>query len=176
MSPETLRTQKTFSLGRIVLGGLIAAGLIGGGVKVAEFNTVGAPSPSVTFVARDFVNAFVTATGSTTVKYPAACIQNPLLALASASGTVVRLTYENGNNPNAAAGDIGFVKGCGDSFGSGSTLFDNTCTGTGCVSAYTTGTASWNSADYIKFTLSKNPTAAFTARIRLQYEQRFGNH
>jgi hypothetical protein len=173
---DNLANQKTFTLGRIVLGGLIAAGLIGGGFKLADFNSAGAPSSTVTYVAQDFFNAYATATGSTTIRYPSVCITNPLLGLAAASGTVVRLSYQNIANPTGIGGDIGFTKGCGDSFGSGQSLINDTCTGTGCRSYYTTGTAGWNSADKIKFTLRNTVPAGFSARIRATYEQNAGNH
>src|SRR4051794_18884842 len=114
---DNLANQKTYTLGRIVLGGLIAAGIVGGGFKLFDFNSAGAPSATVTYVAQDSLNAYATATGSTTIKYPSICVPNPLLGLATASGTVVRLSYQNISNPTGVGGDIGFTKGCGDSFG-----------------------------------------------------------
>jgi hypothetical protein len=175
--PENLLNQKVRWNARTVIGGLITAFVIGGaGYSMAEFNSAGKPSPSVTVVAEEAVYAFVAGTGSTTIKYPAVCIPNPLASLSPSQGTgiVMRVQYEGGNNPAGVGGDIGFVKSCGNAGGSGNTLIDNVCTSTGCVSTYTTGTALWNGADFIKFTPRANLTSGYTGRIKVWYGDVFG--
>jgi hypothetical protein len=174
MAPAALKNQVVKYASRIAFTGLVAVGAIAGGIRLSEFNSAGAPSPTTTTVIADYINGYVTATGSTTIKYPAACIANPLAAMGLGSGAVVRLTYSAGNNPAGVGGDIGFVKSCDNAGGSGATLIDNTCTSTGCLSTYTTGTALWNSADYIKFTPRGNLTSGYTGRIHIQYEDVFG--
>ncbi len=173
--PANLRNQTSSFTTRLIIGGLVAIGVAAGGWKIHDFSPTGAIS-TVTYVAQDYLNAWVAGTGSTTIKYPAACIANPLASLtpSAGSGIVFRVDYEAGNNPAGVGGDIGFVKSCGDAGGSGSTLIDNTCTSSGCVSSYTTGTALWNGADYIKFTPRANLTSGYTGRIRVTYGDIFG--
>lgn len=161
---------------RIAIGGVAVTGLIVGGIQYGEFTSGGAASTVVTVVAQDNAYAFVTGTGSTTVKYPAACFPNPLASIGQGSGVIFRLDYMAGNVPAGNGGDIGFVKSCGNSGGSGNTLIDNTCTSTGCISTYvgTTSPITWNGADYIKFTPRSNLTSAYTGRIRVQYGDLYG--
>jgi hypothetical protein len=171
-----LRNETFKSFARLVFAGLVAAGVVGGGIRLSEFNSAGKVNPNdkVSTIAADWLNVFVTATGSNTVKYPAACIANPLKDLGLGTGAIVRLSYSAGNNPAGVGGDIGFTKGCTDAYGSGQDIINNTCTSTGCTSFYTTGTALWNSADFIKLTLRADPTTGYTGRIRLQYEDVYG--
>jgi hypothetical protein len=164
---------------RLLLGGAIATGVVGGGIRLFDFSSSGSVNQRTTAstVAADWLNIFVTASGSATLNYPATCVTNPLAGLGLGSGTVVRLTYQVGNNPSASEADIGFVKNCADhalATGSGQDLINNSCSATGCVSTYTTGTANWNGADKIKVTIKEDPTSSYTARLRLQYEDLFG--
>lgn len=178
----TLTASKfVYFLGGLVLAMRIAAGsggttgVNGAPIYVPDFTTAGAMSRTakipVEFPFAGFVRG---GTGSTTVQYPALCFLNPLASIGKGSGTVLRLKYHNGNNPTAVAGDIGFVKGCGAAFGSGETLINNTCTNSGCVSTYTTGTAAFNGTDYIKFTPSAALAPGFTARITGSVEDVWG--
>src|SRR4051812_38045737 len=91
--------------------------LNGAPVSVPDFTTSGVESRNASVPVVFPVAAFVRGnTGSTTVKYPAACFPNPLKAIAKGSGSVVRLTFHNGANPTGVGGDVGIVKGCGDAF------------------------------------------------------------
>jgi len=181
--PPLLGNRYVRFVTRIVTGGLAvlaAAGVGGlsatiiGGNSLPDFTTAGLESPSRTYVSNEEANVFVTATGGLKVsgaaKYSAACIPNPLARLtpSQGSGVVIRLSYENITNPSALSGDIGFVKDCGS--GTGTTFVNNTCTATGCVDIYTAGTALWNGADFIKFGTIMTVNSAFSARIRLLYE------
>jgi len=174
MSPQTLTDQTFGPIGRLLIGTVLATGLVGGGVAISEFNSAGAPDPVTISIDRDTAYAYVTKTGSTTLKYPATCIENPLRDLGLGSGTVVRATYSARYSPAAAGGDVVFAKDCLDHTASGVVLIDNFCTSSGCVSNYTTGTAAWNSADYIKVIFRKDPTAGHDARLKLWYEDYYG--
>jgi hypothetical protein len=161
---------------RLTTGSGGETGSNGAPIAVADFTTAGVISRTAYIPVEFPVGLYVRGgTGSTTIKYPAACAPNPLKKLAKGSGTLLRLTYHNGRNPTAIGGDIGFVKGCGDAFGSGSVLaINDTCTSSGCTSYYTTGTALWNDADYIKFTPRAALAPGFTARITGSVEDIWG--
>jgi hypothetical protein len=168
-------SRRIHQIGLMIVGGAVGiAGVVGGGQFLYKVDDSGVQTSAVTTLdAQYMVN--VTATGSTTIKYNAVCIPNPLTKLSPSlgSGTVVRLTYHNITNPNGAGGDIGFVTSCANTT-SGSTLIDNTCTATGCVSYYTTGTGAWNGAHFLKYTMRKDPTAAYSARITFTLEDILG--
>lgn len=168
--------NQTFSpLGRFLATILVATGVLGGGgLAIREFTSVGSPSQTAYTVGLEPLNVFVTATGSTTLKYDATCVANPLVSLGLGTGAIIRLSYQVGSNPAGVEADVGFVKSCDDQSGSGQDLLNNTCSSTGCVSQYTTGTALWNGADYIKVTLKDDPTSDYTARLRILYEDVFG--
>lgn len=171
-------TKKIRQAGLLIVGGLLTVTGYGvskittGGTSLPDVSQSGGVERVTTFVASNELNAQAIGTGSTTIKYPSACIPNPLARLSPSqgSGVVIRLSYENITSPAGIGGDIGFVKSCGDGGGSGQTLINDVCTATGCASYYTTGTALWNGADYIKFTPRGNLTAGFDARIRATYE------
>ena|SRR3990167_3138458 len=132
--------------------------------------------------------------GNSGAEYAAACIANPFkstgtgtgsTAFNRGSGTIVRLVYHNISNPNATPGDISLVRACNGQGSGGVILIDNTCTATGCVSIYTTGTAAWEANKYIKMGLSGNGDAnvqypashtgaRFKARISIMLEDRIG--
>lgn len=132
-----------------------------------------------------------TATGSNTVtstgpdgnagtKYSALCVPNPLTKLrnGTGSGNTANMSRGSGGiltailgvkeNPNAAGGDIGFVKACES--GTGSQLFNDTCTATGCINKFFANGSTWvdwNGADFLKWGLRKDPTKAFDANLFL---------
>ncbi len=185
--PNPLGVKFLTFLGSILFGGMISTGsagttsVAGGAIILPEFASATTLANSATskFVFTEPFIAYVRGTGSTTLRYGAACFPNPLKKLSAGSGTVVRLTYHAGNNPAGVGGDIGFVKDCvantaGDNTLSGSNLIDNTCTATGCTSYYTTGTAAWNNADFVKFTPRANLTAGYTGRITGEVENIWG--
>lgn len=175
MSIVTLTATKFVAfIGSLVFGGLLSTGVTGGAIAVPEFTTGGLPSRTAKAVIEMPVNAFVTATGSQTIDYPAACVRNPLRNLALGSGRLLDVSYQTGNNPRGVGADIGFTKGCSNAFGSGSDVINDTCSSTGCVSTYTTGTALWNDADYLKLTFRDFPGAGYTGRIRLTVQDVFG--
>lgn len=161
---------------RIAVGSGNMTGVNGGPVYVPDFNSAGVYSRTAKFPAEFPFFAYVRAnTGSTTKAYPASCFRNPLRAISKSSGSVLRLVFHAGANPTGVAGDISITKGCGDEYGSGSTiLIDNTCTGSGCVSYYTTGTAKIGSGDFIKFTPSAALAPGFTGRISGSVEDIWG--
>ncbi len=138
------------------------------------------------------MTAYVTASGGTVKttgqdgkaggKFYGACLANPLYNVGfgtggtiggANSGIILRLDYFNISNPNAMGGDIGFVRSCFDD-GSGSTLINDTCTSSGCVSSYTTGTANWQGNQFIKYTPRGTPNASFKARITVRVEDNLG--
>jgi hypothetical protein len=161
---------------RIFIGSGNTTGVNGGPISVPDFTTAGIEAQRTSIPIRFPFAAFVKGgTGSTTIKYPAACFRNPLYAIGKGSGTILRLKYHNGANPSGVGGDIGLVSSCGDSGGSGSTLLiDNTCTSSGCTSTYSTGTQDWNGAMYVKFTPRAALAAGFTARITGEVEDVWG--
>lgn len=175
MSPNALTSRTLFQRGKLVVGGLIAAGVIGGGIFLPKLSTTGSETNQA-FAAFLPIVADVTATGSTSTsaRYDAACITNPLYGLGLGSGSVVRLTYHNVTSPAAIGGDIGFVSACDSKSASGAGLIDNVCTATGCISTYTTGTALWNAAEKIKLTLRGDPTSSYDAKITVWVEDVLG--
>jgi hypothetical protein len=183
-SLPTLGTRLYYMLGSFLRGGMVSTAsstsdttsVAGYWDVLPEFNsatTLKSVTSSITsgYAYKGTFNAYVRGTGSTTIRYGASCFPNPLAKISGGSGTVLRLTYQAGNNPAGVGGDIGFVKSCTAHTGataSGSDLIDNTCTSTGCVSQYTTGTASFNNVDYIKFTPRANLTSSYTGRITFE--------
>ena len=181
-------STKLKQAGLMIVGGLLTlTGVYGGsqittgGVSLPEVNNAGTAESVKVYVADQEFNASLTATGSTTVDYPSACIKNPLTQLptSAGSGSLTSLSIEFGNNPAAIGADVVFAKDCGTATDSGTTLLiDNTCTATGCVrylsGMYAATGALWNGADYIKVILKGNPTSAFTGRIRGSYEDIYG--
>jgi hypothetical protein len=178
MIVQTVSTKVVQLAWSLLLGMSVATGVYGAAILLPEFTSTGTLSQTTKAVSAFPMNVYISASGSTTIKYPASCVANPLVKVlgAAQSGTVVRLDYQNGKNPTGASADIGFVKSCGNAGGSGTSLFNDTCTGSGCVSSYTTGTAAWNSADFIKTTFNKDPGAGYTGRLKLSVQGRFGNH
>jgi hypothetical protein len=144
----------------------------GGAIAVPSFTTTGVESRTAYVpLTLPFLAYVRGGTGSTTIKYPAACFPNPLHAIGKGSGTVLRLAYYNGNNPTAVGGDIGLTKGCGDAYGSGSTiLLNDVGTASGAQAFYTTGTQAIGDYDYIKFTPRSALAPGFTARIEGEVE------
>ena len=175
-----LGTKYLYILGSLLLAGVIATGsgnltgVNGGAIMVPDFTTAGVASRTARVPVKEYFIGYVKGTGSTTIKYPASCFRNPLRGQSKGSGTLLRLTYHSGNNPAGVGGDIGFVKDCSASGGSGASVINDTCTATGCTSYYTTGTALWNDADYIKFTPRANLTTSYTGRITGQVEDIWG--
>lgn len=117
-------------------------------------------------------------TGGTGVKYASICLPNPFKRMGTGtgrtflnigSGGVLEAVYINKANPAGVGGDLGFVDGCEN--GTGSTIIDNVCTGTGCNSQYIangTSMAVWQGAEYLKLGLRGNPTSAFRAILHLR--------
>lgn len=179
----TLVASKVFyHLGVLVLATRLFVGsggqtaVNGAPISAPDFTTAGVESRTahipIVFPFAGFVRSN---TGSTTIKYPAACLPNPLKAIGKGSGTIVRLAYYNGNNPTAVGGDWGIVKGCGDAFGSGVTvLINDVGTESGARAFYTTGTASLGKDDFIKFTPRAALAPGFTARVEGIVEDHWG--
>jgi hypothetical protein len=161
----TLGTRLYYILGNILHGGMIQVGStslnttsVAGAVEVLpEFATATTLRPVTNSTSQGFpykgkFNAYVRGgTGSSTVRYAASCFKNPFQNMSGGTGVALVLDYHAGNT-NGHGGDIGFVDSCTDNTTSGSDLIDNTCTATGCISSYRTGTAIWHGAKYIKFT------------------------
>ncbi len=182
----TIGTKLYWILGSVLFGGLIYAGVAssdttstsGHSVVLPEFASATTLRPVTGSTSSGFpykvtVNAYVRGTGSTTLRYSASCIRNPLKGMGAGSGIVARLDYHVGNNPNGLGGDIGFVKNCsnhgvGVAAASGSDLINDVATATGATSSYTTGTATFNDADFIKFTPRGNLGSSYTGRITLE--------
>lgn len=183
MANPLIKNQVVRFLARIVAGGLVATGVIAGGIRLAEFNSAGSPSPSATYIARDYVNVFCSATGGnvktsyngltgTGAKYNTCIVRNPLAALGAGSGVITRASLEMGNNPAGVGFDCGFVKGV--NAGSGSELFNGVVLATGAIAFRGTGSFLWNGADYVKCGTLDDPTAGFSARLRLEYSDIYG--
>ena len=191
-----LRNQLNSTVGRVLLSavGVIAAGAIGGGVAVHEFNSDGGVSTK-TYVAHDELNIQFTQTGgsvSDVAKYDAVLVKNPMDAMeqvpsdgtsqtgaiVGGSGTIIRLTYENYKNPEGATFDCCFVASANAGTGAalGTCILDNTGTATGALASYTTGTAVWPGDSYLMCstltTIAED--SLFDARLRLEWEDRFG--
>lgn len=184
MSRTTSNRNKVvgWAVGGIAVLGLIANGVVGGGFRLPEFNSAGAPSPTATYPAFEPFNAFITATGSTsnTLRYAATCIPNPLVGLTPnlGSGGLLVLSYQGGNNPAGIGGDIYFTKDCNDKTTTGSTViindFPTNTGGTVTWFASTGGEKLWNGAEYIKVVFRGNPTSSYTGRLRGFYMDIYG--
>lgn len=181
----SLGTRFLYFVGSIVLATYISTttgqqtGVNGGAIMVPDFNTSGVESRTVRVPVRLPFVAYVRGTGSTTLRYGAACFPNPLKAMGKGSGVLLRLAVYVGNSPAGLGGDVGFVKSCAghaanDNTASGDTLINNVATGTGAHSEYTTGTADWNQDDFIKFTPRGNLTTSYTARIEGEVQDNWG--
>src|SRR5687767_2247455 len=103
-------SNKLKAAGLLIVGGLIAAGtsaglnaVTSGGTSLPEVTSTGAESVK-SFVASNEFNALIVGTGSTSLKYPAVCIANPLPAIGQGSGAVIRLSLEVGNSPAGIGG------------------------------------------------------------------------
>lgn len=165
VSLPTIGTRLYWTLGNMLFGGMVTPAstslnttAVAGYVEfLPEFASATAlrsvtTSTTSAFPYKGTYGAYVRGgTGSTTVRYAASCFRNPLYNLSAGTGVLARLDYHAGDT-NGNGGDIGFVNSCTDNTASGSDLIDNTCTATGCVSSYTTGTAAWNGMRYVKFT------------------------
>lgn len=191
-SLPVIGTRLYYILGSLLHGGMIAPASnaldttsLAGDVQVLpEFSTATllkavTNSTSQGFPYKADIIAYIRGTGSTTLRYGAACFPNPFKNMGGGTGTVVRLDYSPRRSPAAIGGDIGFVKSCSnhtanDDTASGDTLMNNVCTNTGCVSSYVTGTAAFNGADYIKFTPRGDLTAGYTGRITGTIIKRWG--
>ena len=182
----TLGTRLYYMLGSFLKGGMVAApstsldttALAGYWDVLPDF----ASSSTLKEVTASVASAYpykgtfigyVRGTGSTTLRYGALCVRNPLARISGGSGSLVTLEYQNKYNPAGIGGDIGFVKSCtghgaGDATASGSDIINNVCTGSGCISKFGSGSGlNFNNADYIKFTPRGNLTSSFQARITL---------
>lgn len=174
--------------GRIILGGAVATALVGGGIRLAEFDDSGTVIENRTFITEDWYNARISASGGV-VEYDALLVQNPLLSLSGAtvgtnagSGLLLIVSYENIKNPNANSLDICYVRAAMTATGSGKgCIMENTCTSTGCIQiAVLTGSvaaggssnwAKWVGTDYIKVvqpTRIATYNAGFDARLRFK--------
>ena len=184
-SLPTLGTRLYYYLGSVLFGGMSSTAsstldttsVAGFTVALPKFASATTLTPVTNSTASAFPYkgtfvGYLRGTGSTTLRYGAGCFRNPLNALGAGSGIVARLDYHAGNNPAGLGGDIGFVKSCtghsAANTNSGSDLINDTCTATGCVSSYTTATAAFNGADYIKFTPRGNLTSSYTGRITVE--------
>ena len=166
--------------GKTVFGGLVGAAVVGG-IWLNSLSTGGTEKTGDPFPAFVPVVLDISATGSTsaTQKYDALCIGLSDLLGDIGSGTIIRSTYHNISNPTGASADIGFVEHCGieGRSSSGTNLIDNTCTSTGCLSRYTTGTLDWmgnGSGSKLKVTIKKDPTSSFDAKLTLWLEDNLG--
>ena len=161
--------------GLLLVGGLIASGVVSGGIFLNTLSSSGGET-SGTFPAFLPAIADAAGSGSTSLSYDSMCISSPLVTggLSLGSGTVIRVKYDNIKNPLGIGGDLGFVKSCNDTSASGSDIIDNVCTATGCTSYYTTGTITWNGTDKLKLTLRSDPTTSFDAKITMWLEDNLG--
>ena len=148
---------------------------LGPAIVMKEFTAAGNLSGNMFHVVTLPIYAIATSTGSATVesmgktgvvgtKYASICIPNPLrmngtgtgkLFFNRGSGIVLRADWFVIKGPGNVGGDIGFVDGCES--GTGDTLINNACSGTGCRSSYTEGTADWDGNDFIKVGLRGDP-------------------
>ncbi len=179
-----LREQASKLTGRIIIGGAIATAVIGGGIRMADFDDSGNVIENRTFIAEDLLNIDLTSSGGV-VQYDAAIVSNPLLAVDgtrggtnAGSGVILYVMYQNIRNPKAVSHDICFVTGTLTATGATkSCVLQNTCTATGCISmavlTLTSGVPDrqflWNGADKLKAVTMGGVDTSFDARIRLKY-------
>jgi hypothetical protein len=176
---NVLKARKVTQRAKFIVGGTVATGVVAGGIFLASLGTTGTEQRANPFPAFLPVVIDVSATGSTvgTLRYDAFCVRSPLYALGNGSGTIVRATHHNVTNPAAKSMDVGFVEDCNDKTASGNNLFSNTCTATGCVDYYTTGTLGWQGAGsgrYLKGVISGDPTSSYDAKITIWLEDVLG--
>lgn len=146
--------------------------ILGAGIGSKDFSSATIMNTTRKIVFEMPITALASATGSSTVKtnnqdgvpgtkYASICVPNPFRNMGTGtgrtflnigSGTVLRAIYGVKKNPTGVGGDLGFVADCES--GTGQTLINNVCTATGCVSRYTTGTADWNGAYFVKLGLT----------------------
>jgi hypothetical protein len=183
-SIPTLGTRLYYMLGSFLKGGMVAGpsvtldttAVAGYWDVLPEFNSSSTLMPVTNSITSGYAykgtfNVYVRGTGSTTLRYGAFCFRNPLAKISGGSGSVVTAEYHNKYSPAGVGGDIGFVKSCtghaaNDNTASGDTLINNTCTSSGCISKFASGSGlNFNNADYIKFTPRGNLTSSFQARF-----------
>src|SRR3990167_6667565 len=178
-----LREQANRWTGRIILGGAIATAVVGGGIRLMDFDDSGTVIENRTYVAEDILNIDVSSSGGV-VEYDAALVSNPLLSLSGStvgsnagSGVLLYVMYQNIRNPRGVSHDICFVTGAMTATGSSKSCpLQNTCTATGCTSmavvTLTSGVPDaqflWNGADKLKAVTMGATDSTFDARIRLK--------
>src|SRR5438128_448929 len=118
--PNPLGSKFVTFLGSLLFGGVLATGLIGGAIMVADFNSDGTASRTAKAPILVPFNANVSASGgnvkvSSGAKYFASCIPNPLTKLGTNYGSgapVLAWSFQQGPNPSNASYDITFEKSC----------------------------------------------------------------
>ena len=171
--------QQTFNkLGRYLLTMLVATGVVGGGIRMAEFTSVGSVDPNSdnATVASDWLYAFVTQTGSDTLKYPATCIESPLEDLGLGSGGFLSIGYEVDDNPAEISADVVLTTDCTDHNSSGTLIpnHDNVGSASGSHAFYGSGFLVWNPDYKIKVILKGDPTSSYSARVKVNYRDIYG--
>jgi len=168
--PKTIRW-----VGNILLGGALTVGVIGGGVRLNDFNAEGTPSTTV-YVANEHINVQCTNTGgkvTDTIRYDTCYVENPLASIGAGTGYVKNISLQVSNNGLNRKFTCGFVKA--RKVGSGTTipnLTTKTLTG-GNIAIYSTGSLRWNSADAIACKTDAALGAGFAGRLRIEYADDF---
>jgi hypothetical protein len=167
--------RKILQAGKVVFGGLIVSGLVGGGVYLNSLSTDGTIQKQDSFAAFVAHVFDISGTGSTSAQngtaYDAACIPNP-----HGTGAIMHGRYHNIANPTAASVYIGFVDSCDDLTSSGADLLalGSSCNSTGCTAAFNTEDVTWPGDQYIKVVITEDPTADFDGKVTLWYEDILG--
>ncbi len=94
------------------------------------------------------------------------CLIPPLL---TTTGSITRLSLMVSASPVSVGIDCGFTKAVHTSTGTVFTNFNNVSTGSGSIANFGTGAIRWNSADFIKCGTLGTPTAAFSAKFKVDY-------
>lgn len=151
----------TFAIASLLPGSLVLGGNL-------FFDTVNNTAPQIyqDGTSVDGVPYIKACTGTGGQSVYDTCIIPPLL---SSSGTIKRIDLMVTSNPAGASLDCGFVKGTNTATGTLFTNFDSVASATGSRVTFSTGSLSWNSADYIKCATLTDPTSSFDADIRVEY-------
>lgn len=191
--PNLLSSRLIQFLGSVMFGGMIVVAanssgvtsVAGGAIRAPEFATATTLSNSTSYVAAEFFNAYLTATGGNVktdatgapaatgttggARYSAICAPNPLTKLSPSlgSGALNFLSLEMGNNPSNLTYDITLEKNCHAGTG-GFLLANNVNLSTGATLTLSGSRLPqvWGGMDFIKVSTLGTPNSATTGRLR----------
>ena len=182
MTPVLLAAKLVVQMGAVLLNTIFNLASVpvtpvtGGAILVPEFTTSGTPTSARRAPIEVPFNAYITATGSATVKvnggvkYAAGCIPNPLTKMTPSYGSGVlvnALSFQMGPNPSNAFYDVTFEKSCNSGTG-GAMILNNLNLASGATLTLSGSRlpGNWNGADFIKLATTTAPNASTTMRVR----------